>query len=223
MSMKFDNTKLRATPEREDFRHKYTQEGSGRVYRKLLDNYFRSVKHLFGQIGQNRLAVEKNLRAIEIGCGEGYSTQRLREFLPKTVKLEASEYVGQQIPFAKANNPGLKMTQESVYDLQHKSASFDVVFLLEVLEHLDYPDQALHEIARSLTKQGYLIMGVPREPLWCALNMLRGKYLKNFGNTPGHLNHWSSRGLVNYIEKHFGPVVKIETPLPWTLVLAQKA
>lgn len=215
---KTENKKMRATPEVEDFRHKYTQEGSGKIGRKLLDNYFHSVELL---IKRADLTKGKQLRAIELGCGEGYSTQRLAKMLPTTVKLEASEYVGHQIPFAKENNPGLTVTQESVYELKHKDASFDLVFLLEVLEHLDYPDQALAEIARVMKKDGYLILGVPREPLWRMLNMARGAYIKDLGNTPGHLNHWSKNGLVKYLNQHFGEVTAIESPLPWTLVLAK--
>ena len=39
----------------------------------------------------------------------------------------------------------------------------------------------------------HLLVSVPREPLWRALNMLRGAYWRALGNTPGHLNHWSKR------------------------------
>jgi hypothetical protein len=73
-----------------------------------------------------------------------------------------------------------------------------------------------------LKDDGVLILGVPREPLWRALNMARGKYLKDFGNTVGHLNHWSARSLVKHVEKHMGPVVARKNPIPWTLVLVKK-
>ena len=45
-------------------------------------------------------------------------------------------------------------------------------------------------------RRGYLLVCVPREPLWRGLNMARGAYLKDLGNTPGHLNHWSKRSFV---------------------------
>lgn len=217
--MSVHNKKLQATPELEDFRHKYTQEGSGKVGRTLLDNYFRAVENL---LHKAKLPAKGQLKAIELGCGEGYSTQRLARMLPKNVTLQASEYVSHQIPFAKENNPGMVITEESAYELQHKDEVFDAVFLLEVLEHLDYPDKALAEIGRVLKKDGYLILGVPREPLWRMLNMARGAYIKDFGNTPGHLNHWSKKGLIEYIESHFGKVIAVESPLPWTLILARK-
>ncbi len=210
---------LRATPELEDFRHKYTEEGSGKIGGWLLNNYFANVKKLL-EIAD--LPKNKKLKAIELGCGEGYSTQRLHKMLPKHITLQASEYVAHQIPFARANNPGLKITQESVYELRHKDNTFDVVFLLEVLEHLDYPDHALLEIKRVMKDDGYLILGVPREPLWRILNMARGAYLKDWGNTPGHLNHWSKRGLLKYMKRHFREVVAVSSPLPWTIVLVRK-
>lgn len=214
-----DTRKLRATPEQEDFAHKYTDEGQGKIGSKLLDGYFKSVEELVQSSG---ILQHKKIKAIELGCGEGFSTQRLRDMLPGSVELHASEYVKALVPKASKRNPGVKVTQESVYETNHKDNSFELVFLLEVLEHLDYPDLALKEIARILKPDGYLVLGVPREPLWCSLNMARGKYLRHFGNTPGHLNHWSSLMLKRFISKHFGPVIESQRPLPWTQVLARK-
>jgi 2-polyprenyl-3-methyl-5-hydroxy-6-metoxy-1,4-benzoquinol methylase len=210
---------LKAKPEEEDFNHKYTDEGSGKIGGALIENYFKKVADLVKASG---ISDAGKTRAIEIGCGEGFSTQRLAGLIPENVTLEASEYVAHQIPAAKKNNPGMKITQESVYELQHKNDEFDLVFLLEVLEHLDFPETGLEELKRVTKPGGYLVLGVPREPLWRALNMARGTYLKDFGNTPGHLNHWSTRGIKKYVAKHFGPVVEVKTPLPWTLLLAKK-
>jgi SAM-dependent methyltransferase len=204
--------KLKATPEKEDFRGKYE---SGKVGTILLDGYFQAVRSLLD------VTDLKQGRAIEIGCGEGLSTKRLKGMLPDGISLEASEYVGRQIPHAKQNNPGLKVTQESVYELKHKNNSFDLIFLLEVLEHLDFPTKALQEIKRVLKPSGYLILGVPREPLWRFLNVARGKYWHDLGNTPGHLNHWSSKGIKELLEVQFGTVVATRQPIPWTLLLVK--
>ena len=209
-------TDLKATPEKEDFGHKYTEEGNGLIGSKLLDGYFKNVEKLFKASGIT------SGKAIELGCGEGFSTERLRKILPEGVSLDASEYVETLVPLAQAKNPTVTVTQESIYELKHEPETYDVVFLLEVLEHLDYPDQALEQIAEILKPGGKLILGVPREPIWRALNLARGKYLKDFGNTVGHLNHWSSLGLLKFMKANFGLVLEYKQPLPWTIVLAEK-
>jgi len=157
------------------------------------------------------------MKGLIIGAGEGRSTNRLKQMV---LNLSASEYVDDLVLLAKKNNPELNIFQESIYKLKIDNNSVDLVFLLEVLEHLDYPEIALEEIKRK-TKQ-YLILGVPREPLWCFLNICRFKYLRNFGNTPGHLNHYSKKSLIKLIEKKFGKVIAVESPIPWTIVLAEK-
>ncbi len=210
---------MRAKPETEDFAHKYTEEGQGKVGGKLIDGYFNSVNKL---VDASDIASRKSGLAIELGAGEGFSTERLRKMLPKQITLEASEYVADLVPKAQERNPDVVVREESVYEIQAADNTYDMIFLLEVMEHLDYPDKALEEIARVLKPDGYLVLGVPREPLWCTLNMARGKYLKHFGNTPGHFNHWPSFMLKRFVGKHFGPVVVTRKPLPWTQVLAQK-
>ncbi len=134
--------------------------------------------------------------------------------------ISASEFVEELVAKAKEMNPDVAIFQESVYDLKYENDSVDLVFLLEVLEHLDYPEKALQEIKRVSKK--YLILGVPREPLWCFLNMCRLKYLRDFGNTPGHLNHWSKKKIIKLVEKEYGKVIAVESPIPWTILLAIK-
>lgn len=210
---------LKATPEVEDFAHKYTEEGQGKIGSRLLDNYFKSVEQLVLASG---IREQGAVQAIEIGCGEGFSTQRLRDMLPENVTLSASEYVADLVPKAQERNPDVTIIEESAYETTHADNSFDIVFLLEVLEHLDYPDKALEELQRIVKPGGYLVLGVPREPIWCSLNLARGKYITRLGNTPGHLNHWPTFALKRTVAQHFGPIVKTRTPLPWTQVLAQK-
>ena len=205
---KIDHKKLQAKPEEEDFSGKY--ENSNFVAKYLVENYFKSVEKL--------IALTKDVNsAHEIGIGEGRSTMRLKHLL---TNFSGSEFVEKLVPVAKKNNPELNIFQESVYELKSKSNSIDLVLLLEVLEHLDHPEIALEEIKRVSKK--YLIVGVPNEPLWRILNISRLKYLKDLGNTPGHLNHWSKKEFKKVIEQNYGNVIAIESPIPWTIILAEK-
>jgi len=205
---KINYSKLKAVPETEDFSGKY--ENNGVIAKYLVSSYFKSVAKLV-------LKTQGVESAHEIGVGEGWSTMRLKKLVSN---LTGSEFVLSLVEIAKKNNPELNIFNESVYELEFNDNSVDLVFLLEVLEHLDYPEIALEELKRISKK--YIILGVPREPLWRFLNMCRFKYLKDFGNTPGHLNHWSKKGLIKLIEKKYGKVIAVESPLPWTIVLAKK-
>jgi ubiquinone/menaquinone biosynthesis C-methylase UbiE len=205
---KIDYSKLKATPEKEDFSGKY--EDTNIISKFLVENYFKSVEKLVNKI----TTIDS---AHEIGCGEGRSTKKINKMISN---LTASEYVENLIPLARENNPDLTIYQESVYELKHEDNSVDLVFLLEVLEHLDFPKIALEELKRVSKK--YIILGVPREPLWRFLNICRFKYLKDYGNTPGHLNHWSKKSLIKLIEKEYGKVIAVESPIPWTIILAEK-
>jgi len=66
----------------------------------------------------------------------------------------------------------------------------------------------------------WAIVSVPREPLWRALNLARLKYVGALGNTAGHLNHWSRRSFVDFLERRFD-VVEVRSPIPWTMALCR--
>lgn len=204
----------KAKPETEDFSGKYKLKDTISEY--LVNNYFSSVKKLIKEIPQ----AELNL-ALEIGCGVGESTKRLKQMLKKSISFDASEYVKKNVEIAKMNNPRIRIIQEDIYELRRKNKSYDLIFLLEVLEHLDDPQAALNELSRVSKK--YVIIGVPNEPLWRILNILRGKYLKGFGNTPGHLNHWSPQQLEIFLEKNHIEVIRRINPIPWTIILGKVA
>ncbi len=50
--------------------------------------------------------------------------------------------------------------------------------------------------------------------------MARGKYVRNLGNTPGHIQHWSSRQFEELVGSRFD-VVAVQRPFPWTMVRAR--
>ena len=50
--------------------------------------------------------------------------------------------------------------------------------------------------------------------------MARGKYLADYGNTPGHIQHFSRSGLIKLAETRLKIVAK-RTPLPWTVLLGE--
>ena len=95
---------------------------------------------------------------------------------------------------------------------------FDMATAIEVLEHVPEPANTIAEMARVASK--YLLVSVPREPLWRGLNFVRGSYVKDFGNTPGHVNHWSKRAFIKELSA-VGKVTEARSPFPWTMLLVE--
>jgi 2-polyprenyl-3-methyl-5-hydroxy-6-metoxy-1,4-benzoquinol methylase len=156
----------------------------------------------------------------EIGCGEGYWVLRWSE---QGLNARGCDFSREVIEIARENaiNRGLETSlfkSRSIYDLDVTQDSADLVVCCEVLEHLENPDAGLQALQR-ITKR-HLIVSVPREPLWCTLNLVRGKYIARWGNTPGHIQHWSKRKFIKLVSGYF-EVVEIRSPLPWTMLFCR--
>lgn len=197
--------------QQENFRQKYTH--GGYIGGMLVDHFYRSLGELV------QLSLPGPGHVLEVGIGEGFSTEKIMKMLPSGSHFEASEYRSDLVQLAQQRNPGLSITRESIYTLNRGAASFDLVVCLEVLEHLEDPGAALAELRRVTAR--HAIVSVPREPIWHLLNLMRGKYLSAFGNTPGHIQHWSTRSFQAFVAAFFD-VQEVRCPLPWTILLLKK-
>jgi 2-polyprenyl-3-methyl-5-hydroxy-6-metoxy-1,4-benzoquinol methylase len=108
--------------------------------------------------------------------------------------------------------------QHSIYDLEADQDSADLVVCCEVLEHLAYPAAGLQALQRIVPR--HLIVSVPNEPLWSILNLIRGKYVTDWGNTPGHIQSWSKSAFIHLISSYFD-IISVKSPLPWTMLLCK--
>lgn len=198
----------RSYDSRPDFRSKYTRTNF--VTRRLLRRFFRAVEDLLEGL--------ELTSALEIGCGQGFSTSELRGILRPEVAFEASDVEERLARTAAAANPGVPVRVESIYDLVRPDRSFDCVFVLEVLEHLDDPARAMREVCR--VSRRWVIVSVPREPIWRILNLARLKYVTRLGNTPGHVQHWSAGGFRRFA-RQFCEVRAVRKAFPWTIVLGE--
>jgi 2-polyprenyl-3-methyl-5-hydroxy-6-metoxy-1,4-benzoquinol methylase len=156
--------------------------------------------------------------AFEVGCGEGHLSVRLAEMGLAVRAMDIAESCVAKTK-AHAANAGVTISAHvgDVASLTKQDAA-ELVVCCEVLEHLDNPVEALERLSTLATP--WLLASVPREPLWRALNMARGKYWADWGNTPGHVQHWSSKKFLDFIAARF-ELVAVRQPLPWTMVLAR--
>ncbi len=156
---------------------------------------------------------------LDVGCGEGVLTHEWACTRADTrlVGLDLED-PGLRAEWDSRCAPNLEFVSGDAQQLPYEDDSFDLVTAIEVLEHLPDPQLAAQHMARIA--RSYLLLSVPREPLWSALNMLRGAYWSSWGNTPGHIQRWSRRSFVEFASQ-FGEVVEVHSPLPWTIVLVR--
>jgi 2-polyprenyl-3-methyl-5-hydroxy-6-metoxy-1,4-benzoquinol methylase len=156
----------------------------------------------------------------EIGCGEGYW---VLDWNQQGIEARGSDFSEKVIALAHENAKDRGISPAifaacSIYDIEPERDSADLIVCCEVLEHLEQPEAGLAALQRIATD--YVVLSVPREPIWCALNLARGKYLTSLGNTPGHIQHWSTKTFIDLVG-HYFDIVEVKTPLPWTMLLCR--
>lgn len=134
-----------------------------------------------------------------MGCGEGYWVLK---WVEEGLLARGSDFSSQIIEIAKTNAIQSNLPEDifrecSIYELSPDRDRANLVVCCEVLEHLENPYEALRVLQSIIDP--YLILSVPGEPVWKILNVARGKYWRDFGNTPGHIQSWSRKGFERYI------------------------
>lgn len=177
------------------------------VSRFLVDRFTRAIESVATGVAPASV--------LDVGCGEGVVTMQLAAALP------GARVVGLDVPDPDLEREWARTEGEfvagSAYELPFADASFDLVSAIEVFEHLERPHDALRELVRVARR--HVLVSVPREPLWRIANMASGRYVSSFGNTPGHIQHFSRRGIRDLVAAH-ARVERVSGPRPWTVVLA---
>jgi 2-polyprenyl-3-methyl-5-hydroxy-6-metoxy-1,4-benzoquinol methylase len=156
---------------------------------------------------------------LDVGCGEGVLTQRFAERLVdgRVVGIDLDD-PKLRAEWERRTRANLSFRAGDATSLPFGDGEFDLASAIEVLEHVPSPERTLAEMAR--VARGRLLVSVPREPVWRMTNLARGAYVRELGNTPGHVNHWSKRSFVALLSR-YGTVEDVRSPFPWTLALVR--
>ena len=184
---------------------------SNPAVRRLMSGFRSTLDELFDRAAPGSV--------LDVGCGEGVLThewaQRLGDSRIVGIDLDdpklRAEWQGRQ-------RPNLDYQVADATALSFGEGEFDLAAAIEVLEHVPDPEATVAEMSRVARR--HLLVSVPREPLWRALNVARGAYVRELGNTPGHVNHWSKRAFVSLLSRH-GKVEQARSPFPWTMLLVR--
>lgn len=104
-------------------------------------------------------------RILDIGSADGifskviYDSSHAKELIGIEVLKSSVDWARQH--WSGKNN--MRFMVGDAHELKFKSASFDAVFMLEVLEHVESPIKILKGIKRILKKGGYSVLLVPSD------------------------------------------------------------
>ena len=152
------------------------------------DDFFKFLKY--------SLKFLKGKKILEIGCGEGYLLEKLH-------KLKYEVYGVDPTPIAKRaqKEKGIKIIKD-FYPSKKINHLFDLIFHVDVLEHVPDPLRLLKEQSKNLTENGYAVINVP--------DVTEGVSLGDISiATHQHLNSFTIKSLHNLVQKSGLNVVKI--------------
>jgi ubiquinone/menaquinone biosynthesis C-methylase UbiE len=149
----------------------------GEAYERLMGRWSRLV----GETFLYWLDTPKNLRWLDVGCGNGAFTEELiARCAPATVT--AIDPSDDQLAYARTR-PGVKRAEFRVGDAQKlpfDNDSFDVAIMALVISFLPDPSQAVAEMARVVRPGGWVATymwdisggGAPTDPIYVTLESL---------------------------------------------------
>jgi ubiquinone/menaquinone biosynthesis C-methylase UbiE len=149
----------------------------GDDYERLMGRWSRLV----GETFLNWLDVPKNLRWLDVGCGNGAFTEELvARCAPATVM--AIDPSDDQLAYARTR-PGVKTADFCVgdaHELPFADGSFDVAIVALVISFLPDPIKAVSEMARVVRPAGWVATymwdipggGAPVDPIYVAMESM---------------------------------------------------
>ncbi len=127
--------------------------------------WYRARRDILATLIERRMALPRDARILEIGCGTGHNLQMLGRFgaadgieLDPQARALASLRTGK--PVGGSPLPKLEGVPDGTYDL---------VAVLDVIEHIEEDRESLETIARKLRPGGKILITVPAHPwMWSA-------------------------------------------------------
>ncbi len=136
-------------------------------------------------------------RAIDLGCGNGSTSERLRQQGYDMVGVDVGV---RGIEIARKSFPRVKFHIDSVYaDLAAKHGTFPLVVCLEVIEHLYDPRGLIRTIGKLLEPGGTVVLSTPFHGYWKNLGLaVMGRWDHHHQplNQGGHIKFFSEETLV---------------------------
>ena len=118
--------------------------------------WFKAKRQFLAIVLDSQPPTGRPLKVLDVGCGTGAVMNFLRARGYDTHGVDMSETA-----LAYCRQKGLQVARSTADHIDFPDATFDIVFALDVLEHIDNAAEAVIEIKRILRPGGLLIATVP--------------------------------------------------------------
>ncbi len=156
--------------------------------------YAKRYEFLCESIAAARQRYGTPLRALDVGCGDGYWLWRLGSL--SGVQWTGIDYNPLRIERAKQVAPGAELHCGQLSDVQ-PAEGFQFVLLNQVIEHVADDAALLRQIAGLLHAQGTLVLGTPNEG---SLMQRIGARLRRGGQETDHVHFYTEPVIRRRIE-----------------------
>ena len=106
------------------------------------------------------LKSERSLRLLDIGCGQGHITDRIKEAFPN-YEIHGLDHSISAIDYANSSFRHIDFIVADAYHPPFENESFDVIVLNNIWEHVPDPLNLLKSVSRVVKPLGSLIISTP--------------------------------------------------------------
>jgi len=100
--------------------------------------------------------LKPNMKALDIGCSSGYFLYALKDFVQECIGIELNK---SDVEFVR-RKCGVKIYDCPLEETDIPLEYFDIVFMFDVLEHIENPIQFLKTVRKYIKPKGYIYIEV---------------------------------------------------------------
>ena len=189
----------------------FTNQYKERFWRKRGDKH--TLNHAICQ--KIRRIKGTNVSILEIGCGEGYLSKEISKLTKQVISSDISFYA-----VKKTKSDGIANCNVANAEyLPYQSKKFDVIFAIDVVEHLPHPEQFIAEAKRVAKDDAIILISTPNPQSYGA--KVKGQEWFGYSD-PTHVSIHTAKFWKDVIEQTGFMVLQEGTDTLWDIPYSKR-